>query len=76
MLQFHAAVCDGENTLDIPDNLVCTIKEKAVFLATDPNVNPDIQSSAQNFLKTGMFSVLHQVWYAIETMLTSRKFTL
>jgi hypothetical protein len=48
-------VCEGDSTLLLPQPLLTTVKERVVFLATDPSVNPDIQLCAQNTLKSGTF---------------------
>ncbi|XP_063677273.1 E3 ubiquitin-protein ligase HERC2-like isoform X2 [Bolinopsis microptera] len=60
-LQLHAAVCEGDSTLLLPPPLLTTVKERVVFLATDPSVNTDIQLCAQNTLKSGWMILLKEV---------------
>ena len=61
-LQLHAAVCEGETTLVLPEPLLTTVKERVVFLATDTSVNEDIQSCAQNTLKSGQLEATRLQW--------------
>ena len=41
--------------------LLTSVKERVVFLATDPSVNNDVQLCAQNTLKSGWILLLPQV---------------